>query len=104
MKKRIKILYRKNLKMTEGKLAAQCVHVALAIKEYHGKQIDAMSSVVVLGISDNKFEEAKEKLKYTPYVVNRDAGYTEVPQGTETCLAYVEDDPREGIEFVMDGK
>jgi peptidyl-tRNA hydrolase len=79
---KLKILYRKCLNMTPGKLAAQCVHAATGIG--HG---DYSMSVVVLGVSTAKFEEAKTA--YESYVV-RDAGYTEVEPGTETCLAYYE--------------
>jgi peptidyl-tRNA hydrolase len=83
--KRIKILYRKNLKMSPGKLvASQCVHAALGLED-----TDYMMSVVVLGVSDKKFIE---EIPSAEYVV-ADAGYTEVPEGTYTCLAFCEDDP-----------
>ena len=97
--------------MSSGKLAAQAVHAALALPKmpHH--------SVVVLEVSNKKFEEAKNmvcpvcveiRLKEPdPYCeicnhtgkvqvrVIRDAGYTEVEPGTETCLAFYEPDPRE---------
>lgn len=44
--KRIKILARKNLKMSPGKLAAQSVHAALALAAL--VPLDPMMSVVVL--------------------------------------------------------
>jgi len=50
-------------------------------------------SCVVLDASDKKFEEAKEAHP-EGYVVT-DAGYTEIPAGSETVLAFYEDDPRE---------
>jgi peptidyl-tRNA hydrolase len=77
---RLKIVFRKNLKMTPGKIAAQSVHAATGISH-----TDYMMSVVVLGVSDKKFNEiiATEKC----FVVN-DAGYTEVEPGTATCAAY----------------
>lgn len=89
--KRIKILARKNLKMSSGKLAAQAVHAALALTSL--EKLDPLQSVVVLEVSDKKFNEkinGEGKL-----AVVRDAGYTEVEPGTITCLAFLEDDPRE---------
>jgi peptidyl-tRNA hydrolase len=86
---RIKILSRKNLNMTGGKLAAQAVHAALNL---YKRDPQDHWSCVVLEVSDKKFEEAKEAHPEA-YVVH-DAGYTEVPAGSETCLAFYEDDPR----------
>jgi peptidyl-tRNA hydrolase len=67
--------------MTPGKLAAQCVHAALGLCD-----VDCMASVVVLGVSDKKFHE---NMKIAEYVVF-DAGYTEVEEGTATCLIFRE--------------
>ena len=91
MASRIKILYRKNLKMTEGKLAAQSVHAVLGLN-LETVQLTPDLSVVVLGVSDTKFgeAEAEQDPSYTVY----DAGYTEVPAGTATCVAFLEEDPR----------
>lgn len=89
MVQRIKILARKNLKMSPGKLAAQAVHAALMLKG-----TNPMQSVVVLEVSDAKFGEAQI---LNDIRVVHDAGYTEVPAGTATCLAYFEDDPRDSI-------
>lgn len=86
--KRIKILYRKNLKMSPGKLSAQCVHAALCL---HGTHVDM--SVVVLGVSDKKFNEVVDKADPLYFLI-QDRGYTEVQEGTNTCLAFLEDDPR----------
>jgi peptidyl-tRNA hydrolase len=85
--KRIKILVRRNLKLTKGKFGAQCVHAALGLLNPN-----AMMSVITLEKSDKKFEEAK--LDHPDAYVVHDAGYTEVAPGTETCLAFYEDDPR----------
>ena len=98
MKKRIKIFYRKNLKMTPGKIAAQCVHAALGLKDS-----DPMMSVIVLGISDKKFNEnvtwikdlvnniyQAENCSNSWYYLVKDLGLTEVPAGTETVLAIYE--------------
>lgn len=88
--KRIKILARKNLKMSPGKLAAQSVHAALALAVI--TPLDPMMSVVVLEVNGAPFEKAKED--HGLIAVVRDAGYTEVAPGTETCIAFLEDDPR----------
>ena len=88
--KRVKILARKNLKMSSGKLTAQAVHAALALTSL--EKLDPLQSVVVLEVTDRKFNEkinGEGKL-----AVVRDAGYTEVAPGTLTCLAFLEDDPR----------
>jgi peptidyl-tRNA hydrolase, PTH2 family len=103
--KRVKILVRKNLKMTPGKMAAQCVHAAIGL----GVK-DPLISVVVLEVSDKKFNEKYEDtirklsnylhqigtspiLPEKSYVV-KDAGFTELPPGTITCMAFYEEDPR----------
>ena len=84
---KIKILWRTNLNMSRGKLAAQAVHAALGLATL--VELDPMAAVVVLGATNNDFKEAKEK--HTCWVV-RDAGRTEVEPGTETCLAFIEED------------
>lgn len=88
--KRIKILARKKLNMSPGKLAAQSVHAALALAAI--EQLHSMMSVVVLMVNETPFNEAKDQPKVA---VIADAGYTEVDPGTETVLAYLEDDPRD---------
>ena len=83
-KERIRIFYRKNLKMSAGKLASQSVHAALMLR-------GALSSMdcIVFGVSDYKF---RQMVKNIPGVkVFADAGKTEVAPGTETCLAYIEE-------------
>lgn len=94
---RIKVLYRKNLKMSPGKLAAQSVHAALGLASWYPKALSPEHSVVVLEASDKKFEEAKKQslersLTSTSAYVVRDKGLTEVQPGTETVLAVLETD------------
>jgi PTH2 family peptidyl-tRNA hydrolase len=97
--KRIKLLVRKNLKMSEGKIAAQCVHAALGLNSMlftpgmPHLPLDGMESVVCLQVSDKKFNEEKDFIHEDVYIV-QDAGYTEIPAGTETVIAFLEDDPR----------
>jgi peptidyl-tRNA hydrolase len=82
---RIKIYYRKNLKMTPMKLAAQAVHAALGLNL---PPESASCSVVVLGASNAGFERVKAE--FDGYLV-KDAGKTEVEPGTETCFAILEE-------------
>lgn len=99
MKMKIKILYRKNLKMSPGKLAAQSVHAALGLL-WEVEGVDARTSVVVLSVSDAKFKEAAEK--NDPVYVVQDAGYTEIPAGTETCVAFLEEDTPMKKSYALD--
>jgi len=86
---RIKILVRRNLKLTPGKQSAQCVHAALALYKMEPR---AYHSCVVLEVSDKKFQEAISS--HSLISVVEDAGYTEVSPGTRTALAFYEEDPR----------
>lgn len=79
---RVKIIYRRNLSMTPGKLAAQAVHAAVALKV-----TDNTLPVVVLECSDKKFWETVERHSA---VTIQDAGVTEVEPGTTTCAAFIE--------------
>lgn len=77
----LKIIYRKNLKMSPGKLAAQACHAALKMRPI------TYSSVIVLGYNDRKFWELVEAKKATTV---QDAGRTEVEPGTVTVAAFYE--------------
>ena len=79
---RIKAIYRKNLKMSEDKLAAQIAH---AVKNLWDTPRDC--DIVVLGVSDKKFEELTEA--HVCYI-QRDKGLTEVEAGTSTAAAWIE--------------
>lgn len=67
---RIKAIYRKNLKMSEGKLAAQVAH---AVKNLGETPIDC--DIIVLGVSDKKFWELSAA---NPGYIKVDKGLTEV--------------------------
>lgn len=88
--KRIKLLVRKNLRMSERKVAAQCVHAAIGL---YKKDPQEHWSCVVLEASDNKFEQAK--VAHPEGYVVHDAGYTEVPAGSETVIAWYEEEDGE---------
>jgi peptidyl-tRNA hydrolase len=85
----MKTLVRRNLKMTDKKMSAQCQHAALGLRDKfpHIRHW----ACVVLDASDAKFEEAK--IAHPEAYVVRDAGLTEVEPGSETAIAWYEEDP-----------
>ena len=90
---RLKIYYRKNLKMSPQKLAAQVGHVAKELGRMYTATIPQEDSIVVLMASDNKFNEAKQFAKDQDFEnwLQIDNGLTEVAAGTETCFGYIEE-------------
>lgn len=80
---RVKVLYRRKLVMSPGKLAAQVAHavIGLGVK-------DKSLSVVVLQATERKFYQ---ELAREHYYLVQDAGYTELEPGTDTCVAFYEE-------------
>lgn len=79
---RIKAIYRKNLKMSEGKVAAQISH---AVKNLGETPRDC--DIIVLKVSDKKFEEL---INENECYVQIDKGLTEIEAGTRTAAAWIE--------------
>jgi peptidyl-tRNA hydrolase len=80
---RIKAIYRKNLKMSEGKVAAQIAH---AVKNLGGTPMDC--DIIVLKVSDKKFDEILMK-GHNGYI-QYDKGLTEVQANTPTAYAWID--------------
>jgi PTH2 family peptidyl-tRNA hydrolase len=87
------ILVRADLKMRKGKTAAQVAHAAVDAFKRSKFKIDwerTGSKKVVLSVKDDK--ELRKFLRLAteldlPKAIIQDAGRTELPEGTVTCLA-----------------
>jgi len=85
---KIKVYYNKNLKMTEGKLAAQCCHAVAGLVASVGYKMDTV--IVILEAREKKFFEIWDSIEKNKYM-QVDLGFTEVEAGTKTAFAYVEE-------------
>ena len=82
---RIKAIYRKNLKMSEGKVAAQIAHAVKNLPIVTPKDCD----IIVLRVSDKKFDELING-NYKYFYLQCDKGLTEVEPNTPTAFAWIE--------------
>jgi len=95
------ILVRKDLKLSKGKLAIQVAHASTeAVLKSDKKKINewrTFSKKVVLEVNDEKdlfnYKKEAEKLNLVTALI-KDAGLTEIPPGTITCLAIGPDDEK----------
>ena len=91
---KIKCLYRKNLKLSEQKLAAQTSHVVGNLLKLTNSEIDRDTTIVVLKASDKKFEEKRQELEQSNpqiiYYLQVDLGFTEIAPNTETVIGWIE--------------
>jgi PTH2 family peptidyl-tRNA hydrolase len=97
MEYKMVVLVRKDLKVSEGKLAVQVAHAAvtcaLELKRTNSKWFNNWNSEgqkkVVLKVEDETELREFERLAKTKDLIActvQDAGLTEVPPGTTTCL------------------
>jgi PTH2 family peptidyl-tRNA hydrolase len=95
------ILVRKDLKLSKGKLASQCSHASVeAVLKSNKEKVDEwrkFSKKVILKVKDEKellnFKRLADKEKLVNALI-KDAGRTEIPPGTITCLAIGPDDDK----------
>ncbi len=93
------ILVRKDLKLSPGKMAVQCAHASTeaALKSSKTKLDEwrQFSKKVILKVESDKellkYKKEADKLKLVNVLI-KDAGLTEIPPGTITCLAIGPDD------------
>jgi len=91
---KIKVIYPKNLGMSEGKAAAQVAHAVRRLSLgvfYDTDNYD--DTIIVLKVSQTKFNNTITDLldENIPIFIQTDSGYTEVPAGTKTAVAWVVD-------------
>lgn len=74
-----------DLKMSKGKIAAQVSHVAMQL----GKVYDVIGSAIVLKATEEELLRLLGRKEMIAYSI-RDAGLTEVPEGSLTCIGFIE--------------
>jgi len=88
------ILVREDLKMSAGKISAQCSHASVeAVMKSSKKLIDEWKKdgmkKIILKVNNEKelleFKKLADENKLVTVLIT-DAGYTEVPKGSVTCL------------------
>lgn len=93
---KIKIYYRRNLKLSPAKLAAVCTHIGTQLgymESELGEYNDPKDNIViVLKASDKKYYELKEDLIVEDVIshVHIDIGLREVDPETEVAFGYLE--------------
>ena len=88
------IVVRKDLKLSKGKLSAQVAHASLSSYRKTGKkeaqmwELEGQKKVVLKAESADKLLDlfAEAKKEKIPCALIKDAGRTEIPSGTITCV------------------
>ncbi len=80
---RVKAIYRKNLKLTEGKVAAQISHAVIGLGIN-----DPLCTIIVLSVRDRKFFDL---ISLKNCYVHYDYGYTQVEENEPTAAAWIEE-------------
>ena len=90
------IVFRSDLKLSKGKLAIQVAHAAVSASKRAEKnndwlkewEFEGQKKVLVKVKTKEELIELKEsaKQKKLPYFLVKDAGLTEIPPNTITCL------------------
>jgi PTH2 family peptidyl-tRNA hydrolase len=107
------IVFRSDLKLSKGKLAAQAGHAAVSAAEkarkHHKKWweawLDEGQCKIVVKVKDEKKLRELEKQAMElglPYTLIVDRGLTEVPPGTITCLG-IGPAPSEKVDRITGG-
>jgi peptidyl-tRNA hydrolase, PTH2 family len=75
-----------SLKMSKGKIAAQVSHCAMLLADKY----NCLGRAIILKMDHNKFGELLRDAEgiLDEFVYIKDAGLTEVPPGTVTCIAF----------------
>lgn len=75
-----------DLKMSKGKIAAQVSHVAMQLGERYGE----IGRAIVLKAIEPYIRSALNYSQLNPIFFIEDAGLTEVPKGSLTCIGFKE--------------
>ena len=91
----IKILFRKNLKMSPQKLAAVCTHIGKQLGKFTDFNDDPFEDkVIVLNASDKKYNEKLSDIQYDEdlvYFEHIDTGVKEVEPFTPCAVGWIEE-------------
>ncbi len=87
-----------DLKISKGKIAAQVSHVAMELSQEYNE----VGKAVILKASEEKLKSLISNRDLFPVFIIQDAGLTEVPKGSLTCIGFKETDISE--KFTKDLK
>jgi len=76
----------KDLNMSLGKLSAQVSHVAMKL----GEEYEEIGRAIILKAKETKLKQLISAPQLQPVFYIKDAGFTEVPEGSLTCIGFKE--------------